>query len=384
MSSPLLHLLLISLFGWTLSNYDAYPKLDYLVYVAIVARNGEETARFTYPKFGNNTLLADLGGGQLTEKGVHQAYMNGNLLRARYQKWLMAKHGYFRKRDITVLSSNCDRCKTSMTAFMAGFLPTPENDTTLNFPWQPVVFTVDPAEEEQSSSTDTCPKFHRQYIREASKLACSQTYQNWLAIDEPMFVRLEKYIGASLATLQDQTQFIENLPALYSSQANAPEWIWHEMHSNMYKYIEAHMDLFHETDFMMKIRGGRLIAKIIKEMEAIRDNVPNSPKILVYSGNIYNLFATYHLVNMAYRLPKFSHYTDTIAMELYKKPRKKEMEVHFWISRHGAPRRSRWEMVFHGCGRPCPISQFISLLKNYTYTTVFEWDTMCNGEDGDE
>lgn len=69
-------------------------------------------------------------------------YELGEYLRSRYSH-LVPTDGFFRKRNMQILSSRSDRCVMSLQSFMAGFMPPPVTDFTLPVMWQPFAMAVD-------------------------------------------------------------------------------------------------------------------------------------------------------------------------------------------------------------------------------------------------
>ena len=69
-------------------------------------------------------------------------YNLGNNMRQIY-KPLFAQEGSFRRHNILARSSDVERAVMSGSAFLAGFYPPPEEDTTLPINWQPIpLYTI--------------------------------------------------------------------------------------------------------------------------------------------------------------------------------------------------------------------------------------------------
>ncbi|XP_074765569.1 lysosomal acid phosphatase isoform X4 [Athene noctua] len=124
-----------------------------LRFVTLVYRHGDRSPIKAYPRDPFQESAWPQGFGQLTQVGMRQQWELGQALRRRYRGFLSDT---YRRREIFIRSTDCDRTLMSAEANLAGLYP-PEGQQMFNpnISWQPIpVHTVPESEERQAHKMD--------------------------------------------------------------------------------------------------------------------------------------------------------------------------------------------------------------------------------------
>ncbi|XP_062432418.1 lysosomal acid phosphatase isoform X2 [Rhea pennata] len=132
-----------------------------LRFVTLVYRHGDRSPIKAYPRDPYQEAAWPQGFGQLTQVGMRQQWELGQALRRRYRGFLNAT---YRRQEIFIRSTDCDRTLMSAEANLAGLYP-PERGEMFNpnVSWQPIpVHTVPESGERLLKFPLTpCPRYEQ-------------------------------------------------------------------------------------------------------------------------------------------------------------------------------------------------------------------------------
>ncbi|KAK2532357.1 Acp2 [Columba guinea] len=151
-----------------------------LRFVTLVYRHGDRSPIKAYPRDPFQEAAWPQGFGQLTQVGMRQQWELGQALRRRYRGFLSDT---YRRREIFIRSTDCDRTLMSAEANLAGLYP-PEGHQMFNpnISWQPIpVHTVPESEERLLKFPLTpCPRYEQlQNETRHSAEYINKTKENW-------------------------------------------------------------------------------------------------------------------------------------------------------------------------------------------------------------
>ncbi|XP_074961538.1 lysosomal acid phosphatase isoform X3 [Phalacrocorax aristotelis] len=151
-----------------------------LRFVTLVYRHGDRSPIKAYPRDPFQEGVWPQGFGQLTQVGMRQQWKLGQALRRRYQGFLSDT---YRRQEIFIRSTDCDRTLMSAEANLAGLYP-PEGQQMFNpnISWQPIpVHTVPESEEKLLKFPLTpCPRYEQlQNETRHSAEYINKTKANW-------------------------------------------------------------------------------------------------------------------------------------------------------------------------------------------------------------
>lgn len=243
---------------------------------------------------------------------------------------------------------------------MAGFLPPPTSDKTLNIAWQSFPFYVDNEAQIVTLKPEVCPKYLLELIQKEADLKDSPLMREWLVQDKDIIKQFEIFLGSSLTTLKDITYASDLIRTNQHLDKSTPTWAISYYKDYLMKYMSRYIKVYHETDYMKKVRGGSLITQVLDNFIAVRDKNSTAKNILIYSAHDVNLISMGEILNVINQMPVLPAYGDTITFELHQiGTYEPEVQVYYM---------SETEKILLNvplCGIHCSLSRFNSLMSKY-------------------
>lgn len=151
---------------------------------------------------------------------------------------------------------------------------------------------------------------------------------------------------------------------------DTPQWVVEAYHSTLKKYIVRMLAMFHETDFMKKVRGGPLLTEIINNMEAVASNKESGKNILIYSGHDITLLSVAYALGVESQIPDQPNYGDTFMVDLLDSG---DVEV-VYMNTEDENNPTMSVMDVPGCGTSIPLDAF---RRAMSHLIVEEGEDLC-------
>lgn len=271
------------------------------------------------------------------------------------------------------MSSSVERCISSLTSFMAGFLPPPATDKTIPFPWQSFPFAVDNEARVLTFEPSACPVYEKAILASSAVLEKSPTILNWMAQDKDILKRVGDFLGKPLTTVMDISYAIEIIRTEQYLDPTMPSWLL-GAYATLEKYILLGIDSYHQTEFMKKVRGGPMITQVVDNMNAMNNKNSSARNIIIFSAHDLTVHSLIAVLNVKAQAPFIPLYGDTVAIEMHQQPGRTEPEVQVYYFTNLAPLKFKIQLFVPNCGSPCSLSNFNKLMSKYF---VRNFETMC-------
>lgn len=138
----------------------------------------------------------------------------------------------------------------------------------------------------------------------------------WLAQDKPIIDELAGLIGYPLSGFKMLVGISEIVRANYAMGVYTPDRILEIYSSTLQKYMERYLELCHETEFMITVRGGPLITQIVDNMDAVAQNSKDKRDFMIFSAHDMTVFSLAKVLGVTSQIPKLPNYADTILIDL--------------------------------------------------------------------
>lgn len=266
-----------------------------------------------------------------------------------------------------------ERCIASLTSFMAGFFPPPNNDKTIPFRWQSFPFAVDNAGRILHVKLEACPTYLRDFTTAQDMIERDPMYLSWRAQDKDLLLRLGDFLGSPLTTFEEMLYGMDAIRTNLSLDPTLPAWVRNSM-TQLEKYIGLAFDLYHKTDLMKKVRGGPMLTEMVDNMMAIKNkNTTVARNILIYSAHDLTVASLVEVLNVKSQVPVIAAYADTIAVEMHQTGNKEPEVKVFYVSNYGKTKLNK-QLSVPNCGLPCTLNNFNRVVSKYL---VRDWDGLC-------
>ncbi|XP_074765567.1 lysosomal acid phosphatase isoform X2 [Athene noctua] len=297
-----------------------------LRFVTLVYRHGDRSPIKAYPRDPFQESAWPQGFGQLTQVGMRQQWELGQALRRRYRGFLSDT---YRRREIFIRSTDCDRTLMSAEANLAGLYP-PEGQQMFNpnISWQPIpVHTVPESEERLLKFPLTpCPRYEQlQNETRHSAEYINKTKENWQAhkMDLPVWVTPD--VMARLKQLKD---------------------FGFEFLFGIHKRVEK-----------ARLQGGVLLDDIRKNLtRAANVSAHLNLKVLAYSAHDTTLVALQMALDVYNKIQ--APYASCHLFELYQEDDGNFSVEMFFRNESG---KEPFPLTIPGCQHKCPLQRFLEL-----------------------
>lgn len=139
---------------------------------------------------------------------------------------------------------------------------------------------------------------------------------SWLQQDQPIVDELSGLIGMQLSGFKMLVGMAEIVRANSAMGVYTPDRILEIHHSTLIKYMERYLELAHETEYMLTVRGGPLITQIVDNMEAVAQKSKAGRDFMIFSAHDMTVFSLANILGVKSQIPKLPNYADTILVDL--------------------------------------------------------------------
>jgi len=211
-----------------------------------------------------------------------QQYQLGKFLRARYGEFLGDEYTTEQAR---VQSTGVDRTLMSAQLVCAGlFPPSPASAQRWNpdLPWQPVPIHSQPLDQDDLLLVRTpCPRYN-EALDEVKKSAEVQKHLSGLS---ELYQELSKHSGLTVQDPDDVQSLYSTLLAEAQFNLNLPDWTKKYFPDKMAAVTAYSFTLNAYNDELKKLKGGPLLKKIFKNIEAKSKDPKSKIKMYAYAGH---------------------------------------------------------------------------------------------------
>ncbi|XP_046327992.2 prostatic acid phosphatase-like [Haliotis rufescens] len=338
--------------------------------VNLVYRHGDRSPFMTYP---NNPNAIEKywpqGLGWLTMEGMKQHYSLGRFIRRRYSGFLSDKYLHT---EITVESSDVDRCLMSAYSNLAGLYP-PSGDQVWNnnIPWQPIpVHTRPEPGDNMLAMEKPCKKYDQ---LQTVNFASNRVKQ--LVAGNMDFVRfLSSKSGYKPFTVQHVLPVADTLHCEKTHNITWPAWVNQPVYTKLRELQQIGYDLLF-SDNVGRLKGGPLLKKWIELAHLKVAYKSYSSKMNMFSAHDSTVVAILSALKLYNNL--IPPYTSTVFMELHETGAGVfHVELYYRNVSSTDPNDDTQphQLTIPGCTSQCPLAKFVSLTKDMVPT---DWDAEC-------
>jgi len=251
----------------------------------------------TYP----NDLYAPMsegtwpdGLGQLTNAGKLKSYEFGRRFRKRYSKFLPVTYN---SSLVLVQSTETDRTQMTASAFLAGaFPPNGKQIWNNDLQWIPIpIHSISPNEDNILRVTKPCPAYDVEFEK-----AKNETEKRMLIKYETFFNYVSNHTGLEIKHLSDVENIFNSLTIQQRNHLTLPSWVKVKNYMGLMENIVLEwLVTYSKTDFMKKLRSGKLIGEIVRVMRDKMDGRLNPDrKMFAYFSHEQTLIDFLHTLGM--------------------------------------------------------------------------------------
>ncbi|KAJ8982217.1 hypothetical protein NQ317_013519 [Molorchus minor] len=330
----------------------------------LLFRHGARTPIKTY----RNDPYADVscwpeGYGQLTNIGKEEQFQLGRWLRERYDHFLPRK---YHKNDITVSSSNFDRCLMSAAVNLAGLYP-PEDDQIWNkeLLWQPIPIHTAPIQQDPLlAQQKACPKFNRL----CKKLTQTKLYQNYFKQYSDLFQYLSEHSGDPITNFEQMRKLYDTLFVQNLNNMTLPNWTKAVFPKPLQEICDFSWTTYTDVPELARLKSGPLINHITTHFENITSGMQDIPKFVMLSAHddtISNLLNALRVFD-----GKWPPYSTTVIFELRRDAKRIFLNALYKKSTNTT------RLCLPGCDFDCDFGKFVELTKPVR-PSLKEWEKEC-------
>ncbi|XP_050531864.1 prostatic acid phosphatase-like [Daktulosphaira vitifoliae] len=274
-------------------------KKNSLELVIIICRQGDRSPLQweTYP----NDLYPPLGEGiwpdglgQLTSAGKIRSYEFGQRFKKRYSKFLPAA---FNSSYILVQTTDTDRTSMTASTFLTGaFPPIGKQIWNKDIHWIPIpVHSISSEKDNLLRITKSCPKYDLEFEK-----AKNSTEIEMFKKHEVFLKYLSSHSGMEIKHLTDVENIYNSLNIQQRNHMTLPSWAkiincMSKMEEIVLEWYKTHS----KTEFMKKIRSGKLIGEIVRNMRDKMDGRLNpNRKMFAYFSHELTLIDFFNTLGM--------------------------------------------------------------------------------------
>ncbi|XP_046327993.2 prostatic acid phosphatase-like [Haliotis rufescens] len=338
--------------------------------VSLVYRHGDRSPFRTYP---NNPNAIEKywpqGLGWLTMEGMKQHYSLGRFIRRRYSGFLSDKYLHT---EVTVESSDVDRCLMSAYSNLAGLYP-PSGDQVWNsnIPWQPIpVHTRPEPEDNMLALRKPCKKYDQ---IETANFA-SNRLKKLVAADMDFIQFISRESGFKPFRVRDVGPVADTLFCEKTHNITWPTWVNETIYAKLREFEQIGFDLLF-SDNVGRLKGGPLLEKWIDLAHKKVASKSYTTKMNMFSAHDSTVVAVLSALKLYNNL--IPPYTSTVFMELHETGAGVfHVELYYRNVSSTDPNDDTQphQLTIPGCTSQCPLVNFVSLTKDMVPT---DWDAEC-------
>lgn len=214
----------------------------------------------------------------------------------------------------------------------------------------------------------SCPKFEESFENLTTTNPPADV-QKWLIEDKPILDQLSGKIGIPLNKFQTLIGIADIIRSNIAMQdQETPRWAIDAYYATLEKYLARFLDVAHETEVMLKIRGGPLITEIVRNMEAKAANETNGEgkNFQIYSSHDLTILSLGRVLNVTAQIPQLPSHADTIMIELVdNEGGQEELQVQTIYVDNSKAIPNLYALHVPGCGVQCSLTRFRQLVAPY-------------------
>ncbi|XP_046327982.2 lysosomal acid phosphatase-like [Haliotis rufescens] len=345
--------------------------------VNLMYRHGDRTPYTTYPNNPHSMNTTWPQGLQwLTTDGMAQLYSLGRFLRRRYSGFLSNKYMHT---EITVESSDVDRCLMSAYSNLAGLYP-PSGDQVWNsnIPWQPIpVHTRPKVEDNMLALHKPCPKYDMLYdLRFSSPQVHRVEREN-----KGFFRFLEEKSGLTPVSFKNLWEISDTLFCEKNHNVTLPSWVNSTIYQKLREFEAVGYDLLYNGTIEARLNGGPLLKKWIELAQRKLSSKSYTTKMNMFSAHDSTTVALLCALRVHNHLNP--PYSSAVLMELHETGAGVfHVELYYRNVSSTDPNDDTQpnQLTIPGCTSQCPLTNFVSLTKDMVPT---DWDAECAASNTD-
>ncbi|XP_052637969.1 lysosomal acid phosphatase [Harpia harpyja] len=327
-----------------------------LRFVTLVYRHGDRSPIKAYPRDPFQEGAWPQGFGQLTQVGMRQQWELGQALRRRYRGFLSDT---YRRQEIFIRSTDCDRTLMSAETNLAGLYP-PEGQQMFNpnISWQPIpVHTVPESEERLLKFPLTpCPRYEQlQNETRHSAEYINKTKENWQFLQ-----MVANETGIRDVSLECVWSVYDTLFCEQAHKMDLPAWVTPDVMTRLKQLKDFGFEFLfgiHNRVEKARLQGGVLLNHIRKNLtKAANVSAHQNLKLLAYSAHDTTLVALQMALDVYNKIQ--APYASCHLFELYQEDDGNFSVEMFFRNESG---KEPFPLTIPGCQHKCPLQRFLEL-----------------------
>ncbi|XP_045167982.2 lysosomal acid phosphatase-like [Mercenaria mercenaria] len=335
--------------------------------VNLVYRHGDRSPIVIYPTDINQVDKWPQGLGWLSKKGMQEQYGLGQWLKTRYMDSGFMNNTY-RREEITVQSSDEDRCLMSAYSNLAGLYPPNEMQKfNPNINWQPIpVFTKPKPEDNMLNMGENCPRYNDLLTQTLSSHAVTEEEIR----NKPFYEFLGKNTGWDHENISNIWKIADTTVCEEAHKMNLSSWINTTVYDKLRELEAYQFTLLFKTKEMSVLKGGPLLKQFIQNMNSKKTDMNLKTKMFMYSAHDTTVAAILSALGLYDK--KSPQYTATVIVELHEKPAN-----NYYVNifhKNVTDNATAYPLTLPNCKQDCPLDDFIRLTKDAVPT---DWLQQC-------
>ncbi|XP_076460399.1 prostatic acid phosphatase-like [Babylonia areolata] len=357
---------MLSFVFFTLFASTVATSPDTLQLVNMVYRHGDRSPEFTFPTDANKDKWSN-GPGWLTTVGMRQQYALGQFFHSEYGHLLSQAYN---NTEITVASSNVNRCLMSAYCNLAGLYP-PQGEQVWNpkLLWQPIPVHTRPEDEDHVLAIDEkCPLYDQLYDAVLHSPAVVEEEKS----NAELYDYVAKNTGIKKVNISDLWKVADNLFCQRSHNYSLPEWAeakWDNetVYDKMIKIGDFSFQLLFNGSELSRLKGGPLLKMFIQNMVQAAQKQQHY-KMYMYSAHDDTVAAVSDALKVFNGIKP--PYASTLMVELHLVEEDYCVKIRY-RNRTAAP----FTLIHPDCQKECcPLEEFVAVTKN---EVPVNWEKEC-------
>ncbi|XP_030130088.2 lysosomal acid phosphatase [Taeniopygia guttata] len=327
-----------------------------LRFVTLVYRHGDRSPIKAFPRDPHQESAWPQGFGQLTQVGMRQQWELGQALRRRYRDFLSEA---YRRQEIFIRSTDCDRTLMSAEANLAGLYPPGGQEMfNPNISWQPIpVHTVPESDERLLKFPLTpCPRYEQlQTETRHSAEYINKTKESWQFLQ-----MVAKETGIRDISLESIWSVYDTLFCEQAHKMDLPGWVTPEVMALLKELKDFGFEFLfgiHNRVEKARLQGGVLLDHIRKNLtKAANASAHQNLKLLAYSAHDTTLVALQMALDVYNKIQ--APYASCHLFELYQEDDGNFSVEMFYRNESG---KEPFPLTIPGCQQKCPLQRFLEL-----------------------
>ncbi|XP_055306002.1 lysosomal acid phosphatase-like isoform X2 [Sitodiplosis mosellana] len=352
---PLLtvHLYILYLLKYACSENVTDSDALTVNFAIVIFRHGERSPGALYPKDPHQNFTWRGGFGQLTQRGMQQAYNLGLKSRQRYNQLLPSND---MADEIYVRSSAKKRCLMTARHFLAGFLLADNGLQRSANRSQPIAINIIPKERDKLiSQRAPCPKYDK--MLKKILMNPPENLKKFIDDNIELFKYISKHTGKKVTSIHSGEQLFDILSIEKAHGLDLPKWTEKIYPEKLLSLAERTMAVVTENDYMKKIKGvNRMTLKSDNQLKPDR-------KLFIYSGHDTTLINVMRALNITSQTTNKPDFASSLHFEMHHNPNDKdEFEVKIFYRSDSECELKPIDIP--KCDRPCSLIAFTKAVKH--------------------